>query len=150
MACSGTALLYLYLLSPLPGIEPRSPGRPAHSQTPYWLSYPAHFSNTRIKYVYVPYISCNNNKIWNVFKVAYKKKLPLDQYSEVWSSAYRVLFEASRRWVCSSCDVMWACDYYPTYKNAIDIGTQDYVASLVAELHISSSPNHIILITHDL
>jgi hypothetical protein len=27
-------------LSPLPGIEPRSLGRPAHSQTLYWLSYP--------------------------------------------------------------------------------------------------------------
>jgi hypothetical protein len=25
---------------PLPGIEPRSPGRPARSQTLYWLSYP--------------------------------------------------------------------------------------------------------------
>jgi hypothetical protein len=24
-----------------PGIEPRSPGRPARSQTLYWLSYPA-------------------------------------------------------------------------------------------------------------
>jgi hypothetical protein len=30
------------ILSPLPGIEPRSPGRPARSQTLYWLSYPAH------------------------------------------------------------------------------------------------------------
>jgi hypothetical protein len=29
------------ILSPLPGIEPRSPGRPARSQTLYWLSYPA-------------------------------------------------------------------------------------------------------------
>jgi hypothetical protein len=29
------------ILSLLPGIEPRSPGRPAHSQTLYWLSYPA-------------------------------------------------------------------------------------------------------------
>jgi hypothetical protein len=27
-------------LSPVPGIEPRSPGRPARSQTLYWLSYP--------------------------------------------------------------------------------------------------------------
>jgi hypothetical protein len=26
---------------PLPGIEPRSPGRPVCSQTLYWLSYPA-------------------------------------------------------------------------------------------------------------
>jgi hypothetical protein len=25
-----------------PGIEPRSPGRPARSQTLYWLNYPAH------------------------------------------------------------------------------------------------------------
>jgi hypothetical protein len=30
------------ILSPLPGFEPRSPGRPARSQTLYWLSYPAH------------------------------------------------------------------------------------------------------------
>jgi hypothetical protein len=30
------------MLSPLPRIEPRSPGRPARSQTLYWLSYPAH------------------------------------------------------------------------------------------------------------
>jgi hypothetical protein len=30
------------ILSPLPGIEHRSPGRPARSQTLYWLSYPAH------------------------------------------------------------------------------------------------------------
>jgi hypothetical protein len=29
------------ILLPLPGIEPRSPGRPACSQTLYWLSYPA-------------------------------------------------------------------------------------------------------------
>jgi hypothetical protein len=28
------------ILSPLPGIEPRSSGRPARSQTLYWLSYP--------------------------------------------------------------------------------------------------------------
>jgi hypothetical protein len=31
------------IFSPLPGIEPRSPGRPARSQTLYWLSYLAHF-----------------------------------------------------------------------------------------------------------
>jgi hypothetical protein len=30
------------ILSPLPGIEPRSPGRPARSQTLHWLSYPVH------------------------------------------------------------------------------------------------------------
>jgi hypothetical protein len=30
------------ILSPLPGIEPRSPGRPARSQTLHRLSYPAH------------------------------------------------------------------------------------------------------------
>jgi hypothetical protein len=30
------------ILSPLPWIEPRSPGHPAHSQTVCWLSYPAH------------------------------------------------------------------------------------------------------------
>jgi hypothetical protein len=29
------------ILSPLPGIEPRSPGRPVRSQTLYWLDYPA-------------------------------------------------------------------------------------------------------------
>jgi hypothetical protein len=30
------------ILSPLPGIEPRSPDHATRSQTPYWLSYPAH------------------------------------------------------------------------------------------------------------
>jgi hypothetical protein len=30
------------ILSPLPEIEPRSPGRPGSSQTLYWLSYTAH------------------------------------------------------------------------------------------------------------
>jgi hypothetical protein len=30
------------ILSSLPGIEPRSPGRPARNQTLYWLSCPAH------------------------------------------------------------------------------------------------------------
>jgi hypothetical protein len=30
------------ILSPLPGIEPRSPGRSVLSQTLCWLSYPAH------------------------------------------------------------------------------------------------------------
>jgi hypothetical protein len=30
------------ILSPLPGIEPQSLGRPARSQTLYWLSYTAH------------------------------------------------------------------------------------------------------------
>jgi hypothetical protein len=33
------------ILSPLMGIKPRSPGRPAHSQTLYWLRYPAHLSD---------------------------------------------------------------------------------------------------------
>jgi hypothetical protein len=31
------------ILSPLPGIEPRSPGSPVCSQTLYWLSYPARY-----------------------------------------------------------------------------------------------------------
>jgi hypothetical protein len=30
------------IVTPLPGIEPRSPSRPAHSQTLYLLSYPSH------------------------------------------------------------------------------------------------------------
>jgi hypothetical protein len=30
------------ILLPLPGIEPRSPGRPVRNQTLYWLSYPTH------------------------------------------------------------------------------------------------------------
>jgi hypothetical protein len=44
------------ILSPLPGIEPRSPGCLARSQTLYWLSYPA------------PLFSCCNiakTKLWN-------------------------------------------------------------------------------------
>jgi hypothetical protein len=32
------------ILSPLPGIDPRSPGRPARSQTLYWLRYAAHLT----------------------------------------------------------------------------------------------------------
>jgi hypothetical protein len=32
------------IISPLPRIEPRSPGRPARIQTLYWLSYPAYDS----------------------------------------------------------------------------------------------------------
>jgi hypothetical protein len=35
------------ILSPLPVIEPRSPGHPARSQTLCWLSYPAHFYSLR-------------------------------------------------------------------------------------------------------
>jgi hypothetical protein len=34
------------MLSPLPGIEPRSPGRPTRSQTLYWVSYPARMTDT--------------------------------------------------------------------------------------------------------
>jgi hypothetical protein len=37
----GTQEAWGKVISPLPGIEPRSPGRPARSQTLYWLSYPA-------------------------------------------------------------------------------------------------------------
>jgi hypothetical protein len=35
------------ILSPLPGIEPRSPGRPARSQALYWLSYPGSWGVNR-------------------------------------------------------------------------------------------------------
>jgi hypothetical protein len=42
------------ILSPLPGIESRSPGRPARSQTLYWLNYPAPNNNN----------NNNNNKSW--------------------------------------------------------------------------------------
>jgi hypothetical protein len=44
------------IISPLPGIEPGSPGRPARSQTLYWLSYPAHH--------YMHYITLRW-KLWN-------------------------------------------------------------------------------------
>jgi hypothetical protein len=37
------------ILSPLPGIEPRSPGRPVRSQTLYRLSYPGSLCNIRGK-----------------------------------------------------------------------------------------------------
>jgi hypothetical protein len=37
-----TQRLQKKILTPLPGIEPRSPGRSVRSQTLYWLSYPAH------------------------------------------------------------------------------------------------------------
>jgi hypothetical protein len=36
---------------PLPGIEPRSPGRPARSLTLYCLSYPAHYCNVILHYI---------------------------------------------------------------------------------------------------
>jgi hypothetical protein len=49
----------------LPGIEPRSPGGPARSQTQYWLSYPAHhhgychtiFQDMEIKFKSVQFYS---------------------------------------------------------------------------------------------
>jgi hypothetical protein len=37
------------ILSPLPRIEPRSPGRSARSKTLYWLSYPAQQENTLVQ-----------------------------------------------------------------------------------------------------
>jgi hypothetical protein len=37
---------------PPPGIEPRSLGRPAHSQTLYCLSYPAHRNNVTVSCLY--------------------------------------------------------------------------------------------------
>jgi hypothetical protein len=40
------------ILSPLPGIEPRSPGRPARNETLHWLSYPAHEYDTCSTIVY--------------------------------------------------------------------------------------------------
>jgi hypothetical protein len=44
-------------LSPLPGIEPRLPGRTDRSETLYWLSYPAHASHlTLIIYIYPHYL----------------------------------------------------------------------------------------------
>jgi hypothetical protein len=39
------------ILLPPPGIEPRSPGRPARSQTLYCLSYPAPSSTVTVSYV---------------------------------------------------------------------------------------------------
>jgi hypothetical protein len=36
------------ILSPLPGIEPRSPGRPARSETLYSLSYPIKISSRKL------------------------------------------------------------------------------------------------------
>jgi hypothetical protein len=54
------------ILSPLPGIEPSSPGRLARSQTLYWLSYPAH-----------------QNKAHNHYKHKYiKKAVPLHAMEE--------------------------------------------------------------------
>jgi hypothetical protein len=40
------------ILSPLPGIESRSPGRLVRSQTLYCLSYPAHFKGYVAKMYY--------------------------------------------------------------------------------------------------
>jgi hypothetical protein len=46
------------ILSPLPGIEPRSPGRPARSQTLYWLSYPAHTCVLSFSYSHIAIYIC--------------------------------------------------------------------------------------------
>jgi hypothetical protein len=44
------------ILSRLPGIEALSPGRPARSQTLYWLSYPAHIIITKALIIFVIFI----------------------------------------------------------------------------------------------
>jgi hypothetical protein len=45
---------YKKILSPLPGIESQSPGRPTRSQTLYWLSYPAHTRASTHIYFFIP------------------------------------------------------------------------------------------------
>jgi hypothetical protein len=51
------------ILSPLPGIEPRSPGRPSRSQTLYCLNYRAH-----VMWVvaYVMLFCALKTFVWNV------------------------------------------------------------------------------------
>jgi hypothetical protein len=53
------------ILSPLQGIEPRSPGRPARSQTLYWLSYQAHH-NVKHNLIY-NYFDCNTKLSHRIF-----------------------------------------------------------------------------------
>jgi hypothetical protein len=48
------------ILSPLPRIEPRTPSRPAPSQTLYWLSYPDWLYYTTI--VHENCTRCNNSR----------------------------------------------------------------------------------------
>jgi hypothetical protein len=52
------------ILSPLSGIEPRSPGRPARSQTLYWLSYPAHRMAALLRIM--NWEVCGTKQSWNI------------------------------------------------------------------------------------
>jgi hypothetical protein len=51
---------YIKIVSPLPGIEPQSPGRLAHSQTLYWLSYPAHLIRVNVQETGQVYSCCES------------------------------------------------------------------------------------------
>jgi hypothetical protein len=53
------------ILLTLPEIEPRSPGRPAHSQTLYWLNYPAHIIS--FCYLIICFLRCSTLNSWSVF-----------------------------------------------------------------------------------
>jgi hypothetical protein len=68
-------------LEPLPGIEPRSPGRPLRSQTLYWLSYPgSYWYIYQVKillyawpmFAYLQVLYCTKQlagKLWRVIKL---------------------------------------------------------------------------------
>jgi hypothetical protein len=53
----------LRLLSPLPGIEPRFPDRPARSHTLYWLSYPARHCPMIIRWL-IPRVNVAGELRW--------------------------------------------------------------------------------------
>jgi hypothetical protein len=55
------------ILSPLPGIEPRSPGGPVRSQTLYCLSYPGSSNGSSISI----YCCCSGCNILNVTQIIF-------------------------------------------------------------------------------
>jgi hypothetical protein len=81
------------ILSPLPGIEHRSPCRLARSQTLYWLSYPAH---TLIEYP----MNISPNRIhtdWMLILVCLLLLLLL--FLCIWTLAYYIYEYAEPRWI---------------------------------------------------
>jgi hypothetical protein len=67
---------------PLPGIEPRSPGRPVRSQTLYCLSYPAPIPlNTSLNTVCSDRNKMSRKHLFITVKVKLKVKLKLSHYT---------------------------------------------------------------------
>jgi hypothetical protein len=76
------------ILSPLPGIEPRSPGRPARSQTLYWLSYPSHKPLLNGTDLMVARISAWTKENINVLRVYPWLSFKVTSYNRKWISSW--------------------------------------------------------------